>query len=38
MISQVSDNFETQEMCDKEVEKDPWSLAEVPGHFKTRNV
>ena len=25
-------------MCDKEVEKDPWSLAEVPEHFKTQEM
>ena len=32
MTSRILDNFRTQEMCDKEVEKDLWSLAEVPDH------
>ena len=36
MTSRGLDNFKTQEMCDKEVGKDPWSLAEVPDHFKTQ--
>ena len=35
MTSQTSDNFKTQEICDKVVEKDPWSFEEVPDNFKT---
>ena len=38
MTSQISDNFKTQEVCDKEVEKDQWSLVEVPDHFKTQEM
>ena len=38
MTSWISDNFKTQEMCDKAVEKDPWSLAEEPDHFKTNEM
>ena len=25
-------------MCNKAVDKDPWSLAEVPEHFKTQEM
>ena len=25
-------------MCDKEVEKGPWSSVEVPDHFKTQEM
>ena len=38
MTSQISDNFKTQEVCDKEVEKDQWSLVEVTDHFKTQEM
>ena len=38
MTSPILDNFKTQEMCDKEVKKDPLSLAEVSGHFKTQEM
>ena len=31
----VPDIFKTQDMCNKAVEKDPCSLAEVPDHYKT---
>ena len=30
----ISDYFKTQDMCKKAVDKDPWSLEEVPDHFK----
>ena len=36
--SKVPDYFKTQEMCDKEVEKGPWSSVEVPDHFKTQEM
>ena len=38
MTSYTSANFKTQEICDKAVGKDPWSLAEVPDNFKTKAV
>ena len=38
MTRRISDNFKTQEMCDKAVEKDPWSLAEGPDNFKTQEM
>ena len=38
MTSRVLDSSKTKEMCDKEVEKDSWSLAEVPDHFKTQEM
>ena len=38
MTNQILDNFKTQEICDKEVEKVPWSLAEVPDQFKTQEM
>ena len=31
----ISDHFKTKDMCNKAVDKDPCSLAEVPDHFKT---
>ena len=34
----VSDNFKTQEMCNKAVGKDPCLLAEVPDHFKAQEL
>ena len=36
MRSRISDNFKTQEMCNKAVKKDPCLLAEVPDHLKTQ--
>ena len=38
MASWISDNFKTQELCDKAVEKYPWSLTEVPDHLKTQEM
>ena len=38
MTSQISDNFKTHKVRDKEVEKDQWSLVEVPDHFKTQEM
>ena len=38
MTSWISDNFKTQELCDKEVEKYPWSSVEVSDHFKTQEM
>ena len=38
MTSRILDNFKTQEMHNKEVEKDPWSLVEVPDNFKTQKM
>ena len=38
MTSQISENFKTQEMCNKAVEKDPWSLMNVPDRFKTQDM
>ena len=38
MTSRISDDFKTQEMSDKAVEKDPCSFAEVPDHFKTQEI
>ena len=38
MTSRILDNFKTQEICDKDVEKYPWSLAEVSYHFKTQEM
>ena len=38
MTSRTLDNFKTQEMSDKEVKKDPLSLAEVSEHFKTKEM
>ena len=37
MTSLIVDSFKTKE-CDKEVEKDPWSLAEAQDHFKTQEM
>ena len=34
----LSDNFKTQEMCNKAVEKDPCLLGEVPDHFKPQEM
>ena len=34
-MTEVSDYFKIQGMCNKAVEKDPWSLSEVPNHFKS---
>ena len=33
-MTEVPDYFKTQGMCNKAVEKGPWSLTEVPDHFK----
>ena len=30
--------FNTQEMCIKAVEVDPWQQNDVPDHFKTKNM
>ena len=38
MTSQISDNFKTQEMCDKAVGKDTWSQAEMPDHFEIQEM
>ena len=38
MTNRISDNFKTQDMCNKAVEKDPWSLVEVPNNFKTHKM
>ena len=32
----IPDYFKTQDMCNKAVEKDPWSLVEATDHFKTQ--
>ena len=37
-INKALDHFKTQEMCNKEVEKDPWSLVYVPNHLKTQEM
>ena len=34
----ISDHLKTQDMLNKAVDKDPCSLAEVPGHFKTQDM
>ena len=34
----VTDRFETQEMCNKAVEVDPWQLKDVPNYFKTQEM
>ena len=34
MVISESDHFKTQEMCNKAVKKDPYSLAEVPDNLE----
>ena len=38
MTSCIADSFKTREMCNKAVEKDSWSLVEVPDNFKTQEM
>ena len=37
-INMILDHFKTQDMCNKAIDKDLWSLAEVPEHFKTQEM
>ena len=37
-INTVLDHFQTQEMRDKEIKKDPWSLLYIPDHLKTQEI
>ena len=37
-INKALDYFKTQEMRDKELKKDPWSLVYIPDHFKTEEM
>ena len=34
----VPDSFKTQEVCDKALDVDPWSLYNVPDQFKTQEM
>ena len=37
-IKETPDNLKTQEMCNKAMHIDPYSLAYVPDHFKTQKM
>ena len=34
----VPESFKTEEMCNQDVEVDPWQLDDVPEHFKTQEM
>ena len=34
----ILDHFKAQDICNKAIDKDPRSLAEVPDHFKTQDM
>ena len=38
MWNEAPDRFKTQEMCNREAEKDPWALRFVLDHFKTQEI